>query len=236
MLSDGTKVYYLRGDKDELLTKFNGQDLHMLNIKDRLILNLDGKSTCILHGEIFDTSPRLVKGIARTGPIGYNILCLNRRLTNGFSRIFRRPTAFRENSKRKTSNFSDSDLTGFDRNAVDLAVQNGYDTIICGYSHQPKKVLREDHKGKCLYLNSGDWVEHLTALEYSFKRWKLYSFKLDKLTAFYGDEELKELDIPELLNNLLNLIKNPGPHHSCSSNKAAFRMETGWSALRLVPS
>jgi phospholipid N-methyltransferase len=28
-----------------------------------------------------------------------------------------------------------------------------------------------------MYLNSGDWIENLTALEYNKKRWKLYNYK-----------------------------------------------------------
>ena len=28
-----------------------------------------------------------------------------------------------------------------------------------------------------MYLNSGDWVENLTALEYNKKRWKLYRYE-----------------------------------------------------------
>ena len=32
----------------------------------------------------------------------------------------------------------------------------------------------ENEKGEVFYLNSGDWVENLTALEYNNKKWKLY--------------------------------------------------------------
>jgi len=30
--------------------------------------------------------------------------------------------------------------------------------------------------GKVTYLNSGDWVEHLTALEYSQNEWKIFEY------------------------------------------------------------
>ena len=53
--------------------------------------------------------------------------------------------------------------------------------------------------GKTLYLNSGDWVENFTALEYQFKRWKIYNYQHDKLSPFFGDEELKEMDIKDLI-------------------------------------
>lgn len=52
------------------------------------------------------------------------------------------------------------------------------------------------------YLNSGDWVENLTALEYSLKRWKLYQYKNDKLSPFYMDEALKEMNINQLIASI----------------------------------
>ncbi len=35
-------------------------------------------------------------------------------------------------------------------------------------------TVKENKKGSVTYLNSGDWIENLTALEYNKKRWKLY--------------------------------------------------------------
>jgi UDP-2,3-diacylglucosamine pyrophosphatase LpxH len=202
LLSEGTEVYYISGDQDGLLRKFNGSMLSKLHFRERLILDLDGKSTCFLHGSLFDTSPSLAKWLGRMGSMGYKALSLKNRLEQ---RWFKRKgnQVASEAIKTKSLNSSDcSTLSKFDRSALEMALQNQYDTVICGYSHQPRKSVFESRKGQCLYLNSGDWIEHLTALEYSFKRWKLYSFKLDKLTAFYGDEELREMGISELLQNL----------------------------------
>ena len=42
----------------------------------------------------------------------------------------------------------------------------------------------------------------MTALEYSFKRWKLYHYENDKLASFYMDEELKSMDINELIGTI----------------------------------
>lgn len=99
-------------------------------------------------------------------------------------------------------------LSEFDRNAGNMAVHNGYDTMICGYSRQPRKAIFENKKGQCLYLNSGDWSTHLTALEYSFKRWRVYNFNLDKLTAFYGDEELADMEISDLFKEIAEHSEN----------------------------
>ncbi len=61
-------------------------------------------------------------------------------------------------------------------------------------------MIRKVNKhGTCLYLNSGDWVENLTALEYHKKHWELYSFNEDKLSPFYTDEDLKSMSYKDLL-------------------------------------
>ena len=93
----------------------------------------------------------------------------------------------------------------FERTAIELAIENGYDYVICGHIHKPKKEIVETKEGRCMYLNSGDWIENLTALEYSFKRWKIYQYNQDKLSAFYVDEELKEMDMNELISSIIEL-------------------------------
>ncbi|NER11352.1 UDP-2,3-diacylglucosamine pyrophosphatase LpxH [Muriicola jejuensis] len=204
LLSEGTEVYYISGNQDGFSRKFNGSMLSKLHFQDRLILDLDGRSTCILHGSLFDTSPSLAKWFGRMGSLGLKALFLKHRLEQ---RWFKRKRNQVATGIIKTKSITSSDcarLSKFDRSAVEMALQNQYDTVICGYSHQPRKFMFESRKGQCLYLNSGDWIEHLTAMEYSFKRWKLYNFKLDKLTAFYGDEELREIGISELLQNYGN--------------------------------
>jgi predicted phosphodiesterase len=55
-----------------------------------------------------------------------------------------------------------------------LAIENQYDYVICGHIHEPKIALVETEKGKTTYLNSGDWIENLTALEYNNKKWKIH--------------------------------------------------------------
>ena len=74
--------------------------------------------------------------------------------------------------------------------------------MVCGHIHQPKKEIYENKYGRCTYLNSGDWVENLTALEYSFKRWKIYHYNHDRLSPFFMDEDLKEMDMNDLIASI----------------------------------
>ncbi len=97
-----------------------------------------------------------------------------------------------------------------------MAIENGYDYVVCGHIHQPKKEIYDNKYGSCTYLNSGDWVENLTALEYSFKRWRIYHYNHDKLSPFFLDEDLKEMDMNELIASITDKeinIENMAQEH-----------------------
>jgi hypothetical protein len=69
-------------------------------------------------------------------------------------------------------------------------------------------LIKENKNGKTTYLNSGDWVENFTALEYQFKRWKVYNYNNDKLSPFFADEELKEMDVKDLIA-AITIVEQP---------------------------
>ena len=51
-------------------------------------------------------------------------------------------------------------VSRFERSLSDYAGSNGCDGVICGHLHTPKIVERDGF----VYCNTGDWVEHCTAL------------------------------------------------------------------------
>ena len=90
-------------------------------------------------------------------------------------------------------------INNFEKTVAELAIENQYDFVICGHIHQPNIQTYTGPKGKAVYLNSGDWVEHFTALEYQFKRWKLYHYSKDKLLPFVVDEDFKDMETKDLI-------------------------------------
>ena len=68
-------------------------------------------------------------------------------------------------------------ISDYETTATDLAIEKKYDYVICGQIHEPKIVTKQNKNGSTLYLNSGDWVENLTSLEYNNRRWKLYKYE-----------------------------------------------------------
>ena len=202
MASKGTEVIYITGNHDEMLRKFSNTYIGNFSIQDKLILNLDGKKAWFFHGDVFDISIRHAKWLAKLGGYGYDILLRLNRLINWFLTKLGKEKYSRakkiKNSVKKAVKYIDN----FERTAIETAIAKGYDYVICGHIHQPKKEILETKNGKCTYLNSGDWVENLTALEYSFKRWKIYNYSYDKLSPFYADEDLKSMELDELISSL----------------------------------
>jgi UDP-2,3-diacylglucosamine pyrophosphatase LpxH len=64
----------------------------------------------------------------------------------------------------------------FEQTAAELAIENQYSTVICGHIHQPQIRTVETDKGSVVYMNSGDWIENLTSLEYSKGQWEIYQY------------------------------------------------------------
>ena len=67
-----------------------------------------------------------------------------------------------------------SQINDFETTAAEIAIGKKYDYVICGHIHQPQKRTVSNKNGAVTYLNPGDWIEHLTALEYSKNEWNIY--------------------------------------------------------------
>lgn len=191
MAAKGTKVYYITGNHDELLRKFSDTHMGNFSILDKLVLELDDKKAWIFHGDVFDVSVQHSKWIAKLGGLGYDYLILFNRLVNRFLlRIGREPYSFSKKIKASVKK-AVKHISDFETTATDLAIEKKYDYVICGHIHEPKIIEKTNKNGRTLYLNSGDWVENLTALEYNKKRWKLFRYSESNYTE---EEDLFEME------------------------------------------
>lgn len=195
----GTKVTYITGNHDEMLRKFTDTKIGNIAVVNKLVLELDDKKAWIFHGDVFDASIQNAKWLAKLGGYGYDLLILINRFTNWMLVNLGKERYSLSKRIKNSVKSAVKYISNFEKTATDLAIENGYDYVICGHIHQPKNEIVESKKGKTHYLNSGDWVENFTALEYQFKRWKLYKYSEDKLSAFYADEDLKEMTEAELI-------------------------------------
>ncbi len=190
MMTNGTDIYYLTGNHDEVLRKVSSLQLGPLFIRDKLILDLNGEKVWIFHGDIFDVSMKYSKWIAKIGSHGYELLILLNRLVNRISvKMGKGKLSLSKKIKesvKKAVRFIDD----FETTAIELAIDQGYDYVICGHIHQPKIRGFENEKGSVIYMNSGDWIENLTALEYNGDEWNMYRYKEEEFIAGERIEKL----------------------------------------------
>lgn len=187
----GTKVYYLTGNHDEMLRKFSDAHIGNFSVLDKLVLELDGKKAWIFHGDVFDASVSHAKWIAKLGGYGYDYLILMNRFVNWcLNKMGKAPYSFSKKIKASVKS-AVKFISDFETTATDLAIEKKYDFVICGHIHEPKIVRKNNKFGSTMYLNSGDWIENLTALEYNKKRWKLYKYEND---AVFQEEDYFEME------------------------------------------
>lgn len=207
---EGVPVYYLTGNHDEMLRKFADMHMGAFHLQNKLVLELDGKKAWFFHGDIFDVTMQHSKWLAKLGAIGYDSLILINSFVNWcLTAVGRQKMSFSQKIKSK---FKDAVkfINSFEQTAAELAIENGYDYVVCGHIHQSEIRNIETAEGDVTYLNSGDWVESLTALEYNERQWKIFKydakdFKTDDVEEgiLSDSEDLhSKLDIPTLLQKI----------------------------------
>lgn len=190
-IKQGTTVYYLPGNHDDLLRDFTDFNSGKFHLRDKLTLVIDGKRYWIFHGDVFDASVNHAKWIAKLGGKGYNLLVrLNRTINIILARFGKEPMSFSKkikNNVKKAVKF----IGDFEKTATNLAIEEEFDYVICGHIHTPTIKKVSNSKGSVIYMNSGDWIENLTALEYNGNRWELYHH-LDNSSIFQNLNEIEE--------------------------------------------
>ncbi len=203
MASKGTEVIYITGNHDELLRRFSDTKMGNFSIVDKLILDLNGQKAWFFHGDVFDLSIQNAKWLARLGGYGYDFLILMNRMVNWCLDKMGKEKYSLSSKIKQSVKSAVKYIQNFEETAASLAIENGYDYVVCGHIHQTKKEIIDTPKGRTTYLNSGDWVESLTALEFHFNRWKVYHYQNDKLVPFFSSEPEDDIDIIPLFPDYL---------------------------------
>ncbi len=200
MAAAGTKVYYLTGNHDDALRRYSDFSSGNIHLRDQLILQLNGKTFWIFHGDIFDASIKYSPLIAKLGGKGYDWLILFNRLINNTRKTFGLPRKSFARKVKQSMKEAVKYISDFENSAIQLAAKKGYTYVICGHIHKPQmQSVKVDGK-KITYLNSGDWVENLTALEYKWGRWSIYEY--DESDYLITDSPLKIEELYETTGQL----------------------------------
>jgi len=214
-VSKGKKTYYITGNHDEMLRRFAGFKMGSFSIVNKLVLGLDdNKKAWIFHGDIFDVTMQHSKWLAKLGAIGYDLLIILNRLVNFTSeKIFRKGKISLSKKIKNSVKSAVKFVNNFEQTSADIGISNNYDYVVCGHIHQPEIRDITNEYGSIKYLNSGDWIENLTALEYFNGEWSIYKFAEDGLLDMILNvaEEEADLSNNQLFDNLLNEFRMMKP-------------------------
>jgi UDP-2,3-diacylglucosamine pyrophosphatase LpxH len=213
-VSEGTRVVYITGNHDEILRRYSDMEIGNILLTDKFLLNIDGKKMWIFHGDVFDnTTKGSAKIIAKLGGKGYDLLILLNRAINFCLKLMHKNKVSLSKKVKNGVKKAITYIHNFEQTIADLAIEKKYDFVICGHIHQPliKNISQED--GSVTYLNSGDWIENLTALEYNNNEWSLYQYTecefadIPKSKKMYKKYEVNlEMDILQYIHSTKTAI------------------------------
>jgi UDP-2,3-diacylglucosamine pyrophosphatase LpxH len=208
-VTEGTPVYYLTGNHDEMLRKFADFNMGSLQLLNKVVLNIDGKKAWIFHGDVFDVTMQHSKWLAKLGAVGYDTLIMINNFSNWCLNLMgREKYSF---SKRVKAKFKDAVkfINQFEQTAADLAIDKNYQYVICGHIHQAeiRKMESTEQKGNVLYLNSGDWVESLTALEYNDKQWRIFQYKPEDFIKDIDEDDKTDAEDLDAKLDVMSLLE-----------------------------
>jgi UDP-2,3-diacylglucosamine pyrophosphatase LpxH len=195
-----TEVVYLRGNHDDFIGRLLPLQFGSLTLVEDHILETAAGRYLVLHGDVFDSVVKNMVFLAHLGDLGYNLLLRLNRVYNWFRRLrgkdyFSLSQAIKARVKQAVS------FVGkFEDQVAALARERGCVGVICGHIHTPAdKMIGGIH-----YLNSGDWVESLTAIvEHHDGRFELVTYqefaaRFAPEPAAVGEEADELLQVPVL--------------------------------------
>ncbi|MBI3511052.1 MAG: UDP-2,3-diacylglucosamine diphosphatase [Bacteroidetes bacterium] len=201
LASKKTKIIYIRGNHDDFLDEVLPFTLGNFSIRLDYYLESGDKKYYVVHGDIFDMVTTKLKWLAKLGDVSYTfLLWLNKHYNNWRERRGQSYYSLSQVIKVKVKS-AVSFISDFETQLASVAKKKKCDGVICGHIHTPaNKMIGNIH-----YLNSGDWVESLTALVETYEgEWKIiyYTEWLRELEMHLSTEsELETDNVRELKTN-----------------------------------
>lgn len=185
-----TKVIYLRGNHDDFLDQILPLVIgKQFQIRRDYILKSGNKQFYVTHGDIFDSVTTNMKWLAHLGDLGYTLLLWLNKNYNKYRKWRGLPYYSLSQQVKQAVKLAVNYVTDFEEKLAELARAKNCEGIICGHIHQP--AIREIDG--IMYLNSGDWVETMSALVEDFdSNWSLVYYAIsDSKTEEAPDQEVE---------------------------------------------
>lgn len=192
-----TDVVYLRGNHDDFLARLIPMQFERIQLVEDCVLDTPQGRYLVLHGDVFDGVIKNMVFLAHLGDMGYALLLRINRVYNWW-RKFRGKEYFSLSQAIKARvKQAVSFIGNFEQQVAALARSRGCTGVICGHIHTPAdKQIEGVH-----YLNSGDWVETMSAIvEHHDGRFELIYFKdfVAKFPMPQPDTATDEADTTEI--------------------------------------
>jgi UDP-2,3-diacylglucosamine pyrophosphatase LpxH len=207
-----TKVIYLRGNHDDFLDQILPFNVGNFSIRRDYILKSKDKRYYITHGDIFDSITTKLRWIAQLGDLGYTFLLWINKLYNNYRNSRGLPYYSLSQIIKHKVKSAVSYISDFETQLAQVAKIKNCDGIICGHIHQP--AIKQF--GEIQYLNSGDWVESLSALAQDEDgEWSLLYYN-ETTKSLNTDDEPDELMEEEDVVNAIEQLKLLKTFHKAS--------------------
>jgi UDP-2,3-diacylglucosamine pyrophosphatase LpxH len=199
LLSKSTRVIYITGNHDEVLRRYSDMTMGNFQLTDKVVMEINGKMTWIFHGDVFDaTTKGSAKLLAKLGGHGYDLLILINSFINWCLKAMGKEKMSFSRKVKNGVKKAVSWIGDFEQTAAELAIEKKYDYVICGHIHQPQKREISTKDGSVTYLNSGDWIENLTALEYNHNEWTIFQYDEKQFAKQAAPIVTMEKKLPQL--------------------------------------
>jgi UDP-2,3-diacylglucosamine pyrophosphatase LpxH len=166
-------VIYIRGNHDDFLDEILPFSLGRFQIKKYYVHFGVEKKYFVTHGDMFDNITSKLKWIAKLGDAGYTFLLWFNHHYNNYREKRGLPYFSVSQVVKAKVKSAVSFISDYEKALVKVARTRRCHGIICGHIHQPVVKTIDGIE----YLNSGDWVESLTALVEDFEgNWKIVNY------------------------------------------------------------
>ena len=207
LISQGKEIYYVTGNHDELMRKFLNFKIQNFKIVNQIVLDTDEGKVWIFHGDVFDFSIQ-TQWLTKLAGFLYDYMII---FNSWINKKIMRPLGQKRLNFSKTikSNVKTAVqyFANFEMKAAEVAQKNGYKYVVCGHIHTPKIESFNINGEEVIYMNSGDWLESLSSLEYADNKWSIYMHKRTE-QEYKGDNDSRiEMTNKELYKDLIAEFK-----------------------------
>lgn len=197
MENHNTHIVYVRGNHDDFIDYLAPFSFANISIVKDYVYEKSGKRYYVTHGDIFDNVTSNMVWLAKLGDVGYSMLLWINRIYNSYRTKKGLPYYSLSQKIKQKVKSAVSYVSSYENELVKLAKTRHVDGIICGHIHQPAdRQIDGIH-----YLNSGDWVETMSALlEHDDGTWEVYIHK----------DEITKKEPKEVIQSEINMLHQIG--------------------------